>query len=144
MVVNISIFIMKNKSRSNFRVKRTAVIGRSCHKCCFCCDKHNFVATNILSQQAYFWTYLLSWQKYACHDKYLSQQKFCRDKHTFVATKDTPKIILVAASANDSIPWHCQNVCQSVCVGPVTSESAADCSRRSERWCWWRYACLRG
>ena len=33
---------------------------------CFCRDKHNFVATNII----------------------LSQQKFGRDKHAFVATKD--------------------------------------------------------
>ena len=53
----------------------------------FCCDKHNFVATKVLS-----------WQKYACCDKKpLSQQNYvCCDK-TFVTTK----MILVAAPAND-------------------------------------------
>ena len=48
----------------------------------FCCDKHNFVATKLLSRQAYF---------------VATKDGFCRDKHVFFATK----IILVAAPAND-------------------------------------------
>ena len=54
----------------------------------FCRDKHNFVATNVLSRKAYF-----------CRDKtrLLSRQTaVCRDK-TFVATK----MIFVAAPASD-------------------------------------------
>ena len=55
----------------------------------FCRDKHDFVATKVLSQLAYF-----------CRDKrrVLSRQtRVCSDK-TFVATK----IILVAAPANNT------------------------------------------
>ena len=66
-----------------------AVIGRSCHRYHFCCNR-SFVMTNIcLSQQnmSFVMTKVcLSWQN-CCHDKhvfcldkYLSRQKFCRDK----------------------------------------------------------------
>ena len=72
-----------------------------------CCDIHNFVATKVLSGQAYK-TCLLSRQKHACQlvTKRLARQAyfvatkdvFCRGKHIFVATKS----ILVAALANDN------------------------------------------
>ena len=55
-------------------------------------DKHNFVATEVFSRQAYF-----------CRDKrriLSSQRRVCRDKEVFVATK----MILMAAPATDSYP----------------------------------------
>ena len=66
-----------------------------------CLDKHMFVATKLLSWQAYFYCNkeafccdkcvrhdksklvmikLLSWQNYVCHDKYLSWQKYVMTK----------------------------------------------------------------
>ena len=87
------------------------VIGGSCQKYNFCCNK-SFVATNMclswqnthLSQQNMSSvmtkvclpavTKLLSQQNDVCHEKYfchnmcLSWQKFYHGKHTFVATKD--------------------------------------------------------
>ena len=70
-----------------------------------CCNKNNFVATNVLSPQAntsFVATKIclsrenLSQQNYVCRDQsmlvcldkiFLSPQNFCREKHTFVATK---------------------------------------------------------
>ena len=58
---------------------------KTCFATNICRNKHNFVATKVLSQQAYF-----------CRDKHmsfvatkvcLSRQNFCRDKIMFVATK---------------------------------------------------------
>ena len=53
------------------------IIGGSCHKHDFCCDKRFVVTIVCLSQQLWVCcdkTCLLSWQKYACHDKVLSWQ----------------------------------------------------------------------
>ena len=49
-----------------------SIIGRSCHKYNFCCDKHNFVMTK-----------LLSWKAYFCCNKHI----FCCDKSVLVTTK---------------------------------------------------------
>ena len=89
--------------------KLNLIIGGSCHKYNFCCDK-SLVARNtclswqtcvchnktclLLQQKHACHDKTLSWQNYVCHDKSLvatntclSQQKFCLHKHTFVSTK---------------------------------------------------------
>ena len=70
----------------------------------FCCDKHNFVATKLLSRQAYFCRderRVLSRHTRVCGDKSMllayfcrdktrllsRQTRACRDKHVFVAAK---------------------------------------------------------
>ena len=47
-----------------------SIIGRSCHKYHFCCDKHVFVTTNI-----------------CCDRSFVKTNIFCCDKHNFVMTK---------------------------------------------------------
>ena len=62
------------------------IIGGSCQKYHFCCDKHVFVATDksMLAETKVCFV--------------ATKDVFYRDKHVFVATK----VILVAATANDS------------------------------------------
>ena len=106
--------------RHNFVM--TKVMSRQAY---FCCDKHVFLASKhvfchdtkvCLSQQKFCCdkhVSYLSWQKYFDMTKvllrqaYLCRDMFCRDKHvchdkTFVA----PKMILVAAPANDTKQWY--------------------------------------
>ena len=73
------------------------IIGGSCRKYNFCCNKSMLCATKVLSQQAYFCPdkqVFLATKHVFCSDKImlvatklLSRQKFCCGKHTFVVTK---------------------------------------------------------
>ena len=70
--------------------KHVFVMPNVCH------DKHNFVTTKVLLQQAYF-----------CHNKrrvLLGQTHVCPDKDVFVMTKlVTTKMKLVTVPASDSV-----------------------------------------
>ena len=68
------------------------IIGRSCHRYHFCCNKSFvvFVMTKV------------------CHNNKILSQQFCH-KHTFVATKK----IIMAAPANDTCVCVC--VCKYYC-----------------------------
>ena len=78
-----------------------------------------FVATKVLSQQSWQTcvyrdkTRLLSWQKYACHDKHIfvmtniccnkhnfavTKHVFCRDESMLVATKRLQKMCFIATN----------------------------------------------
>ena len=76
-----------------FRLHKTHLLSQQKYACrdktfvmpkIFCHDKHNFVATKVLSWQSYF---------------VVTKDLFCRDNHVFVVTK----MILVAAPANGKI-----------------------------------------
>ena len=64
------------------------IIGRSCHKynfCCnksFCCDKHVCHDKHMFVMTKKIFCH----NTYACHDKYLLWRKFCCDMLTFVVT----------------------------------------------------------
>ena len=90
------------------------IIGRSCHKYHFCCDKSSVATTkHIVSHNKSMLaatTKIVTKKKnrnrimfvvttYFCHDKtFVATNCVCRCKHVFVMSK----IILVAAPANDS------------------------------------------
>ena len=65
------------------------IIGRSCHRYHFCCDKSFVVTNTCLSPQTHVCgnkTRLLQQQKYACCDKFFLRQDYvCCDK-SFVVT----------------------------------------------------------
>ena len=104
------------------------IIGGSCHKYNCCRDKHNFVATKVLSQQAYFCldkrrvcldkirfvtTNVFSRQAYFCRVKI--RVFFCRNK-TFVATNISGDKGFVATSIRLSRQKTCfssTNMCLS-------------------------------
>ena len=73
----------------------STIIGWSGYKYHFCCNKHVFVATKVLSRQAYF-----------CHDKrpvLTRQTRVCRDKSKLVATKLLPWQNYVCCNKHTSI-----------------------------------------
>ena len=80
-----------------------------------CRDKHNFVATKVLSLQAYFChdkhifvatKHLLPWQKYVCRDKtWLRQTCLSRDKSILSQQKTC-----VVVTNNTYLSW--QNFCR--------------------------------
>ena len=83
-------FVMINVCLARQKLCRNKIVATKY----FCCNKHVFVATNVLSWQAYF----VTTKDMFCHDTCLSwQTRVCRDKHVFVVTK-----ILAAAPTYDS------------------------------------------
>ena len=65
-------------ARKLYRPGQWSIVGGSCHKCNFCCDK-SFVTTNMCLLRRKF-----------CHNKHVfvvTKQLFCHDKSMFVATK---------------------------------------------------------
>ena len=86
---------------------RFSIIGGSCHKYHFCCDKHMFVTCLSCKAGGQNVSFVitkvcLSWQnfchnKIVCHDKYLSWKQFFK---TFVATK----VIPVTVPTSDNYP----------------------------------------
>ena len=95
------------------------IIGGSCHKYRFCCNKSKLVATNVLSRQIFVVTKVLLWQNMFVATKLLSWQiTFIMTKDCFVVTNMhlsqqthvccdktfvTTKMLLVASPANGTL-----------------------------------------
>ena len=96
-----------------------SVIGRSCYKHHFCCDKTSVMTSTCLSWQniSFVATKLLSWQAHVCHDKtyLLLRQKYaCHDKHHVVMTSIPLSQQKACFVATNTFCW-CSFVATNIC-----------------------------
>ena len=84
----------------------------------FCCDKHNFVATKVLSQQMFCCgqdTLVETKRSFVMTKVCLLQQNFCHDKHVFVRTKCLLQQKWYLWQLSPMI-WGCQGLKCPVCM----------------------------